>query len=102
MKYGLKDEYIEKFIAIIEKFDCVEKIVLFGSRAMGNYKKASDVDIALFGENVNWGIACSIKYKVEDETTIPYFFDSVAYNTIKNDALKEHINTEGVVLWKKI
>ena len=101
MKYGLKDEYTREFLRIVGKFDNVEKVVLFGSRAMGNYKRASDVDIALYGKDVNAALACSVKYEIEEGTVIPYFFDVVAYPIIKNEKFKEHIDTKGVTLWER-
>jgi predicted nucleotidyltransferase len=101
VKYGLKNEHIRIFLEIISKFDDVEKVALFGSRAMGNHKKTSDVDIAVFGKNVNTGLACAIKFEIEEETVIPYFFDVVAYPIIKNEKLKEHIDTKGIILWEK-
>jgi len=101
VRYGLKDEHIQTFLEIIAKFDKVEKVTLFGSRAAGNHKKASDVDIAIFGKDVNAGVASAIKFEIEEETVIPYFFDVVAYPVIKNEKLKEHIDTKGVILWEK-
>jgi len=101
VKYGLKNEHIQTFLEIIAKFDNVEKVMLFGSRAMGNHKKTSDVDIVIFGENVNAALACAIKFEIEEETIIPYFFDVVAYPVIKNEKLKEHINRKGIILLNK-
>jgi len=101
VKYGLKDEYIQTFLEIIAKFDNVEKVALFGSRATGNHKKASDVDIVIFGENVNAALACAIKFEIEEETIIPYFFDVIAYQVIKNEKLKEHIDKKSIILWNK-
>ena len=101
MKYGLKDEYTRDFLSIIDKFQDVDKVVLFGSRAMEKHKKTSDVDIALFGKKVNAGLASAVKFEIEEETVIPYFFDVVAYPVIQNPKFKEHINTKGVTLWER-
>ena len=51
--YGLLDRDIVYIKKALEHFEEIEKAVVFGSRAMGNYKKGSDVDIAIFGERVN-------------------------------------------------
>ena len=50
--YGLLDRDIKYIIKALEQHDEIEKAIIFGSRAMGNYKKGSDVDIAIIGENV--------------------------------------------------
>ena len=51
--FGLLDRDIKYIIKALEQHDEIEKAIIFGSRAMGNYKKGSDVDIAIIGENVN-------------------------------------------------
>ncbi|WP_294377505.1 nucleotidyltransferase domain-containing protein [uncultured Clostridium sp.] len=51
--YGLLDRDIEYMNKAFRHFDEIEKVVLFGSGAMGNYKKGSDVDIAVFGRNIS-------------------------------------------------
>ena len=44
--FGLLDRDIKYIIKALEQHDEIEKAIIFGSRAMGNYKKGSDVDIA--------------------------------------------------------
>ena len=78
----------------------VEKAVLFGSRAKGNNRKGSDVDIALFGKNIKT-VLWKIRYQLEEETTMPYFFDVVDYSAIKNSELLAHINRVGKIFYKK-
>ena len=54
-KFGLDEKVIEDIIEILKKYEEVESAKIFGSRARGDYRKASDIDIALFGENLtNW------------------------------------------------
>ena len=60
---GLLDRDIKYIRKALEKYDEIEKAVIFGSRAMGNYKKGSDVDIAIIGKDVSR----SIVYKIEDK-----------------------------------
>jgi len=50
--FGLLDRDIEYIKEGISKFETIEKAIIFGSRSMGNYKKGSDVDIAIFGEQI--------------------------------------------------
>ena len=52
MNYGLKKKDINSIIKSLQKFSEVDEAILFGSRAMGNYKKASDIDISIKGNNV--------------------------------------------------
>jgi predicted nucleotidyltransferase len=101
MKYGLADKQLQEIIDTLAKVPQIEKALLFGSRAMGNFKKASDIDIAIMGEHADFRIAAHIKYELEEETNLPYFFDIIAYNTIDNNALKEHLHKYGKVIYTK-
>ncbi|MBU0464798.1 MAG: nucleotidyltransferase domain-containing protein [Proteobacteria bacterium] len=53
MLYGLKNQVIEKINQIFARCQEVEKVILYGSRAKGNHKKGSDIDLTLIGENLN-------------------------------------------------
>lgn len=102
MKFGLKEADIKQISAIINSFKEVYQAIIFGSRSMGNYKTGSDVDIALKGENITHEIVTQIKYQLNEETTMPYFFDVVDYDRLKNEDLKTHIDQFGKVFYKKI
>lgn len=99
MKYGLTEQQLAEVIAFIKRHPEVEEAVLFGSRAMDTYKEASDIDIAIKGEKVSSELAATIKFELEEDTYLPFFFDVIAYPTITNKALIEHIDTKGVKLF---
>lgn len=50
-KFGLDKKVIESIVAILKKYEQVERAVIYGSRARGDYRKNSDINIALFGMN---------------------------------------------------
>ena len=52
-KTGLKVELLKEIQEKILAFPNVKKVLIFGSRARGDYKKYSDIDLAVFGEQVN-------------------------------------------------
>ena len=101
MKYGLSNKQLEIIRNFLSKESEVEEAVLFGSRAMDTFKEASDIDLALKGDSFDFFMANSLKNKLEDETNIPFFFDIIAYNSIKSDELKQHIRDKGVVIYRK-
>ena len=101
MKYGLSEKQLDQIIKIISSYQEVEKAILFGSRAIDTYKAASDVDIAIMGEECDLLLAAKIKDHLEEETYLPFFFDIIAYNSIKSPELKEHIQTKGKTLFKR-
>jgi hypothetical protein len=68
---------------------------------MGNYQKASDVDIAIKGEKVTAALAAKMKFDFEEDTYLPYFFDFLAYPVVCNEALRQHIDAKGVVIFQR-
>jgi predicted nucleotidyltransferase len=101
MKYGLSEKQLDQIINCLLKFPEVEEARLFGSRALETFKEASDVDIAILGEKVDFSLALSIKNELEEETYLPFFFDMVAFNTIDNPSLKEHIEKHSQVIYQR-
>jgi len=101
MKYGLSEQQLEEIKAILASYEAVEEVVLFGSRATGKHKKASDVDIAIKGKNADWSLALSIKDHLEEETYLPFFFDVVAYSSITNAEFKKQIQSKGRILYRR-
>lgn len=100
MNYGLKGKDLELIIEKLRDNINIEKAVIFGSRAMGNFKKGSDVDIVLYGSNIENEIR-NINLELNERTNLPYFFDILNYNEIKNLDLKKHIDKFGKVIFEK-
>lgn len=49
MKYGLEEQTLQTIFLIFGKYPEVEEVILYGSRAKGNFKPFSDIDITLKG-----------------------------------------------------
>jgi len=99
MNFGLSDEHLKMIIAVLAKTP-ITKAVIFGSRAKGNYKPNSDIDIAVFvGDDGN---IINIISTELDELPTPYKFDIIAYETIQNQDLKEHIDRVGKEIYKEV
>lgn len=96
---GLSDKELSTLREVFTKFDAIEEVVLFGSRARGTHKKASDVDLAIKGKNIDLDTLAKLQYTLEEETNLPYFFDVVIYDKIKDDALKRAIDEGGEKLY---
>lgn len=97
---GLREDDVKTIIAILQKHHAVKEALLFGSRAKGNYKHGSDIDIALKGENIDWETITRISYLLNEETEMPYKFDVLNYSkTDKN--LVEHIDRAGTIFFKR-
>lgn len=96
-KTGLKSEFLKELHAQILSFPGVEQILIFGSRARGDYKKYSDVDLAIFGEQVSFETMGRIREFLEEYPTI-YHFDLVHVDKQNNEKLKATILKEGIDL----
>lgn len=90
--------YIEK---ALKQFNEIEKAIVFGSRAMGNYKNGSDVDLAILGNNISTKVILQISDLLNEEYLLPYFFDVLNYDTIQNENLKNYINIQGKTIYNK-
>ena len=99
-KFGLTENDLKKIILILSEQPEIQEAFIFGSRAKGNYKNGSDVDIALKGKELNFQKIAHIGYLLNEETTMPYKFDVLNYHTIKNVDLAEHIDRVGIIFYK--
>jgi predicted nucleotidyltransferase len=94
--FGIYEKSYGLIVECIKSHPEVEKAVIFGSRATGNYEKGSDIDIAIFGEKITPDIRLAISARINEELPIPYFVDVLDYKSIKNEDLKSEIDRSGV------
>ena len=101
MKYGLSENSIKVIHAVLAQNPNVETAVLYGSRAKGNYREGSDIDLALTGDELDLSQMLRIAAML-DNLMIPYKVDVALLHQINNAELKDHIRRRGVVSYKKI
>jgi uncharacterized protein len=101
MKYGLPDTAIEKINAVFASFPAVKKVVLYGSRAKGNYKPGSDIDFTMHGAALNSALCGEIAEKL-DELLLPYMIDLSVFTELKHPELEAHIERVGVVFYDQL
>ncbi|EQB89321.1 putative nucleotidyltransferase [Clostridium punense] len=101
MDFGLKEFDLSYIIKKVSEFNEIEKAVIFGSRAKGNYKAGSDIDIAIMGDKVNFDVMSKLHSLLEDRGPLPYLFDIIDYTHLNHDELKAHIDRVGKVIYEK-
>ena len=101
MPFSLTKTDLQTIIATLKKHEEVESACIFGSRAKGNYKNGSDVDIALKGNKLSLEVISAILYELNEETPMPYHFDVLNFHAIENAGLLEHIQRVGKVFYEK-
>lgn len=100
MKFGLKDETINKINSVFEKYPEVEEVIIYGSRAKGNYREGSDIDITLKGKELDDHIRSKIYFDIDDLNT-PYLFDISIFDKLNSPDLEDHIKRIGKIFYKK-
>ncbi|GAB4516774.1 MAG: nucleotidyltransferase domain-containing protein [Allomuricauda sp.] len=99
MKYGLSSHTLQKIIKVFKGNPNIHEAVIFGSRAMGNYREGSDIDITLKGK-LSFDNLLRIESQL-DEEMLPYKMDLSIFENIKNQELISHINRVGKILYQK-
>ena len=100
MKFGLKETVIDKINSVFENYSEIEKVVIYGSRAKGNFRPGSDIDITLIGKNLEYSILSKINISIDDLNT-PYLFDISIFEKLNAPDLEEHINRVGQIFYAK-
>ena len=101
MTHGLRRKDLDGIIAAVEKLPEIETAVIFGSRAKGNFKRASDIDLAIKGSAITDTTVKRLYASLNEESALPYFFDVVHFESIQNDALVEHIIRVGRIVFRR-
>lgn len=94
LDYKLKGDLIGIFI----KYREIDQVMLFGSRARGDYRSNSDVDLCIFGDNISHLILAKINMEINELNT-PLSFDILAFNELSKPELIKNILSEGVVIY---
>lgn len=100
MKYGLPDDTIAHIQKVFETNSKIDEVILFGSRAKGNYREGSDIDLAVKGRNISFDDILTLNRKLDD-LNLPYKIDLLDYTTIKEKDLVEHIDRVGISFYNK-
>ncbi len=97
---GLTKEEIDRIKTVFSKYKQIEKVLIYGSRAMGNYKPASDIDLTLIGKSIDLKLQTKIEFDLDD-LLLPYKFDISVYDKITNPEFIDHINRVGKEIYHK-
>ena len=93
---GIDDSIEQDIISIAIKND-IKKLILFGSRARGDFKRTSDIDLAVEGGNIS-----AFAVQVDEEVSTLLEFDIINLDGRVQKELLESIRREGVLLYEKI
>ena len=97
---GLTSEQLDVLTQIFSKHTEVKAAKLYGSRAKGNFHPRSDIDLVVFGDNIDRFLISELLLDLDD-SNLPYSVDLQNYSDLKNRALIEHIDRVGVPIFKQ-
>jgi predicted nucleotidyltransferase len=99
-EFGLDKESFDFIVHAIGHYADIDEAAIFGSRAMGNFKPTSDIDIALKG-GLKGYTAGSLSEFLNNAAPFLYKVDVIDYNKIDNAELRKHIDDLGKVIFKR-
>jgi predicted nucleotidyltransferase len=98
--FGLSETTINKIKQVLVGFPEVEQVKIYGSRAKGNYRPGSDIDLTLFGAHLDQRQCADIADQL-DELLLPYTIDLSVFHLLDHADLKEHIERVGKVFYQR-
>lgn len=99
-KFGLKQTTIEKINGVLSAHPQIRQVIIYGSRAKGNYRNGSDIDLTIEGEAVTLSELLKIETELDD-LLLPYKIDLSLLHQIDDPDLIDHIRRVGIVFYEK-
>lgn len=97
--FGLKQQHIDLINQCFAKYTQIEQVLIYGSRAKGNYKNGSDIDLTIVGK-ADFSILLKLQNQLDD-LLLPYKIDLSLHHQITNPDLLDHMQRVGKVFYQK-
>ncbi len=98
--HGLSDQTVERIQDVLAHHPEVARAVLFGSRAKGTARPGSDIDLALYGEGLDWRVLGRIEDALDD-LLLPYTFSLLHHDARTDSEVAAHIARVGVPFYQR-
>lgn len=99
-RFGLSETVLDKICSVFAQHPEVEQALLYGSRAKGNFKRGSDIDLTLLGPSLSEQLLLRLMAELDD-LLLPYMIDLSIYAAITHPDLREHIERVGQIIYPK-
>ena len=93
---GIRSQVLDEIQNLAQKHN-VKKVILFGSRARGDFKRTSDIDLAVWGGDIQ-----NFAFDVDEETSTLLKYDVIDMDKGVQEELRESIDREGIVLYEEV
>jgi predicted nucleotidyltransferase len=96
---GLSRAEYDSIHCVFQLYPQIKTVVLYGSRAKGNFRPSSDIDLTLVGD-LDWSIFTEVENAL-DYLLLPYKIDFSMFDHLENSQLIEHIGRVGLVFYSR-
>ena len=97
---GLPPETIKKIQQVFARYPEIGRVCLYGSRAKGNYRHGSDIDLTIMGDELSSLRLLRVENELDD-LLLPYKIDLSLFRQIFNAELVEHIQRVGIEFYRR-
>jgi uncharacterized protein len=97
---GLSQTTLDKLNSIFRQHNSIGLVLIYGSRAKGNYRPGSDIDLTIKGGDLEFAELMQIQDQIDD-LYLPYTVDLSHYSQLTNPDLIAHIDRVGVVIYDR-
>jgi uncharacterized protein len=97
---GLSPTVLQRLQEVFTAFPAIERVILYGSRAKGNFRPSSDIDMTLVGEGLTSSDLAQIDAAIDD-LLLPYQVDLSSFHQLRDPDLLAHIERAGCVLYER-
>ena len=99
-KCGLNTLTQEKLCSVFAKYNSIDEVILYGSRAKGNFKLGSDIDLTIKSTQTSLSDLLKLENEI-DNLYLPYKVDISLFAQIDNPSLVDHIQRAGLLFYKR-
>ena len=97
-RFGLSATTLDKLSSVFARHNAIKTVLIYGSRAKGNYRNGSDIDLSIKGDEISFAEFMQIEDQIDD-LMLPYTVDLSQYQHIGNADLIAHIDRVGVEIY---
>lgn len=99
-KLGLSQATLDKLGSVFRQHSAIDSVLIYGSRAKGNYRPGSDINLTIKGSTLEFAELMQIEDQIDD-LYLPYTVDLSQYNQLTNPDLIAHIDRVGIVIYDR-
>jgi predicted nucleotidyltransferase len=98
LQFGLKERTLERIRGVFSGYPQVRQVIIYGSRAKGNYRNGSDIDLTIVGDTITLSELMKIENELDD-LLLPYKIDLSLLHKINEASLIDHVDRVGIVIY---